>query len=431
MLGDAFHFMDRPKVPVKHCFKKGYFVALRNAWYIFNPEALAHLNAELAKDGLTEAEIEAKMYYNFAYFRKRVPRLVPPPEEHYRRVRAVFALYGSQVDAKSGRALFNDAAWKKANNVLAEVLEGLAANPPGVQFYYQSLDAKGEPAFDEHRIPLLDCSRGTNDVENSHKQIVTTFGTWCTGVEMSDVLHAERRHRYNHKVSERRRSGFPRLGHFDTWLIDELQLVHEENHGVPLYDSWNNTGDLKDTAEKFGTVRLHSDALDEALNGIDLPPAVTAGFTRDQKYLCKRMGTPAPLLPVHGEEENRLFDELIRVGGFEPTWAIWPSRGAAGSTVSKSSPSSPCTSVLTTQRGCKTNACATLFGRRLQVRRCSGGLMTRHSKRSSPHRLLRRRLRRRLRRQLLWRLRRRLWQLRRRLRTRLRTRLRRWSRWRL
>jgi hypothetical protein len=45
------------------------------------------------------------------------------------------------------------------------------------QFYYQSLNAKGEPAFDEHGIPLLDCNRGTNDTENAHKQIVTTFGT--------------------------------------------------------------------------------------------------------------------------------------------------------------------------------------------------------------------------------------------------------------
>jgi hypothetical protein len=45
VLGDAFHFMHRPKVSVKHCFKKGYFIALRIAWYIFNPEALAHLNA--------------------------------------------------------------------------------------------------------------------------------------------------------------------------------------------------------------------------------------------------------------------------------------------------------------------------------------------------------------------------------------------------
>jgi len=106
-----------------------------------------------------------------------VPRIVPPPTQHYHRVRAIYALYGPQLDKTTGRQLLNKAAWGKANNVLAEILAGYAADPPGVQFYYQSLNAKGEPAFDEHGIPLLDCSRGTNDVENSHKQIVTTFGT--------------------------------------------------------------------------------------------------------------------------------------------------------------------------------------------------------------------------------------------------------------
>ena len=134
----------------------------------------------------------------------------------YNRVRAVYALYGNQVDSKTKAPLFNKAAWGRANNVLAEILAGYAADPPGVEFYYQSLDAKGEPAFDEHGIALLDCNRGTNDVENSHKHIITTFGTWCTGVEMADCLLAERRHRYNHLVSERRRRGFPKLGHFDT-----------------------------------------------------------------------------------------------------------------------------------------------------------------------------------------------------------------------
>jgi hypothetical protein len=137
-----------------------------------------------------------------------VPRIVPPPTQHYHRVRAIYALYGPQLDKTTGRQLFNKAAWGKANNVLAEILAGYAADPPGVQFYYQSLNAKGEPAFDEHGIPLLDCSRGTNDVENSHKQIVTTFGTWCTGAEMAECLLAVRRHRYNHNVSERRRHGF-------------------------------------------------------------------------------------------------------------------------------------------------------------------------------------------------------------------------------
>ena len=31
ILGDSFHFMDRPKFPVHHEYKKSYFVALREA----------------------------------------------------------------------------------------------------------------------------------------------------------------------------------------------------------------------------------------------------------------------------------------------------------------------------------------------------------------------------------------------------------------
>ena len=235
VLGDAFHYMDRPKVPVRHSSKKAYFVALRRAWFMFEPKAYAALKDKLRLDGLTDKEIETKEYYEFAYFRKRVPRYVPPPEQHYHRVRAVYALYGSQPDATTGLPLFNKAAWKKACNVLGEILMGYAADPPGVEFYYQSLNAKGEPAFDEHGIPLLDCNRGTNGVENTHKQIVTTFGTWCTGAEMADCLLAERRHRYNHNMSERRRHGFPKIGHYDTWLIDLLQVWWRKTTACSCY----------------------------------------------------------------------------------------------------------------------------------------------------------------------------------------------------
>ena len=52
---------------------------------------------------------------------------------------------------------------------------------------------------------------------------------------MADMLIAEFRHRYNHRASERRRLGFPRLGHYDTWLVDSIQLLVERNHGVLLY----------------------------------------------------------------------------------------------------------------------------------------------------------------------------------------------------
>jgi len=221
-------------------------------------------------------------------------RIVPPLEQHYHRVRAVYALYGPQVDSETKLPLFNEAAWKKANNVLAEILAGYAADPPGKQFYYQSLNSKGEPAFDEHGIPLLDCNRGTNDVENTHKQIVTTFGTWCTGAEMAECLLAERRHRYNHKVSEHKRWDFPKLGHYDTWLIDLVQRLVEQNHNVHYLPNWTNTGDYADTPETFGTVPIHSAELGTALEGLEIPPEATAKFSSEQRFLCKRMGTRAP-----------------------------------------------------------------------------------------------------------------------------------------
>ena len=129
---------------------------------------------------------------------------------------------------------------------------------------------------------------------------------------MADCLNGERRHRYNHNMSGRRRHGFPKTGHYDTWLLDLLQVLVEENHNVLIYPSWPNTADYADTSETFGTVPIHSPELGEKLKTIKLEPAVVKKFTSDQKYLCRCMGTPAPLLHVHGEDEFRLFGKMLR-----------------------------------------------------------------------------------------------------------------------
>jgi len=54
VLGDAFHHMDRAKVPVHHSFKNGFFVALRRAWFMFEPTAYEALKAKLRAGGLTD-----------------------------------------------------------------------------------------------------------------------------------------------------------------------------------------------------------------------------------------------------------------------------------------------------------------------------------------------------------------------------------------
>jgi hypothetical protein len=109
--------------------------------------------------------------------------------------------------------------------------------------------------------------------------------------------------------------------------IDELQLLVERNWHVHLFPSWSNTADFSDTTERFGTVPLQSPALAAALATISLPAGVE--FTADQQYLCDRMHTPAPLLPVHGEDECKLFVRMInntvagQAGDYEQMAVDW------------------------------------------------------------------------------------------------------------
>ena len=129
--------MDRAKVPVNHTFKKGYFVALRDAWFSWEPIIFEKVKASLRKAGSTENDIMAKLYYDVAFFRERVPRVVLPPSSLYWRVRAVYEVFGPAVDSNTGKPLFNDTAWAKAENVLKEILSGHASDPPGIIFYTQ------------------------------------------------------------------------------------------------------------------------------------------------------------------------------------------------------------------------------------------------------------------------------------------------------
>ena len=70
VLGDIFHFMDRCKVSIHHEAKKGYFVALRQAFLQWDPVKLAEVIAVLRDvEGKSDTDIEAMMYYNVDYFR--------------------------------------------------------------------------------------------------------------------------------------------------------------------------------------------------------------------------------------------------------------------------------------------------------------------------------------------------------------------------
>mmetsp|Transcript_20033 Transcript_20033/g.28562 ORF Transcript_20033/g.28562 Transcript_20033/m.28562 type:complete len:117 (+) Transcript_20033:286-636(+) len=72
------------------------------------------------------------MHFSFGIlYDECIERHAPAPRILYYRVRAVFTLFGNLIDSKTKKPLFNAAAWKKANQVLKEILEGFYSDPLG------------------------------------------------------------------------------------------------------------------------------------------------------------------------------------------------------------------------------------------------------------------------------------------------------------
>ncbi|KAL7507187.1 hypothetical protein ACHAXN_004385 [Cyclotella atomus] len=158
-LGDVFHAMDRAKVPVKHESKKAYFVALRDAFLFWNPAKLKELEDAMMKSGMINDEIQAQKYHNARLYRECVDRKVPPSSILYHRVRAVCALFGNMIDSKTKKPLFSKKAWKKANNVLKDILAGYYSDPPGLNFYTKRLGSNGEAMTNKHGLEVIECFR--------------------------------------------------------------------------------------------------------------------------------------------------------------------------------------------------------------------------------------------------------------------------------
>ncbi|GFH52681.1 hypothetical protein CTEN210_09158 [Chaetoceros tenuissimus] len=311
VLGDPFHIMDRPKVPSRHCYKKLYKIAFRDALLAWNTELLQELkDVMIEKDGMAAQDVDRLLYFNSKLFRDCVDRKILQPEQLYWRLRAVFMTFGNLIDPRTNKPLFNKAAWGKAKNILDEVLAGLISDPPGVSFYMKRLNDDGTEMKNKYGFNMLESMRGSNRTESFHKGLITTFGSWVVGLQMSDCLIRERRHRHNHNVSEMRRSGFPQLGHFDTWLVDELQILEERNYGHLLYPGWSNSSDYIQTPESMGTVAVHYQHLADKVNGLDIDMS-KVNLSKEQDYMAKQFGTKLPFLPFGTEQERKKYTSFM------------------------------------------------------------------------------------------------------------------------
>ena len=62
---------------------------------------------------------------------------------------------------------------------------------------------------------MYDSSRGTKQVESVHKYLIAIVRGWNTSVKMSVALLVKKRHCHNQRVAKMRRSGYPKISHYD------------------------------------------------------------------------------------------------------------------------------------------------------------------------------------------------------------------------
>lgn len=123
-----------------------------------NEEKLHELETRMRKAGVPEDKIKTSRYYSPCLYRKYIACCVPLPKILYWRVRAVYTLYGHMKDSKTKAPLFNENAWKKANNILKEILNEFYSDPLGVQWYTKRLKKNGSVTKIKYGMETINCA---------------------------------------------------------------------------------------------------------------------------------------------------------------------------------------------------------------------------------------------------------------------------------
>lgn len=303
VLGDAFHVMDRVKVPMNHELKAAYFQALRAAIFVMDAGDVARVKRVVEKKGKKWASV---MAWNFRYIALRVKRVIPPPMVLYYRMKAVFDFFANKLDTDSLKPLFNELAKKKANLVLEMVRYGYLSDPPGAEFYTRKTDQYGREMVDKDGLWLYRCFRGTNSVESMHQTLTTSFGHTRAGPRYSDNLLALVRHQLNWRSSERNRPHFPHVRHYDGRALDTINQLYEEIFGMPKFPHWVHSNNVHVAYSPYGIVPL------ESTSGLAAGSKVVPvkGLTNSLHYLALRQQSVVPYTPVRNKEEKVLFSNL-------------------------------------------------------------------------------------------------------------------------
>ena len=98
-----------------------------------------------------------------------------------------------------------------------------------------------------------------------------------------------------------RRLGYPKIGHYDMWLIEELKLLHLTNHGMVLHPNVTNSSRYISTNKSFDAAAFQSILVHESLKKrqteIENSEGTLPTLSRDLDYLSRASDSDLQYLP--------------------------------------------------------------------------------------------------------------------------------------
>ncbi|KAJ3309245.1 hypothetical protein HDU76_003679 [Blyttiomyces sp. JEL0837] len=320
VLLDILHGMMRISLPKLHPAVSLFGRALVDAIWIMDSSDVKNVENYLASlpNKMTLAE---KRLQDPEWVRKRVckyPR--QPPEMEQAITKIIHEFSKPSYNDENGNPLLKPDAIKELTNLIKKhIRNGCMVDPLDHPLYI-------ETGTDGNGLSLYDSSRGTNDDEATHRVLELLIQCSNGGPGYIDATLAVVRHHGNIRSSQRYRPNFPKLGHYDHFLIDQVNEIASRCFGYRIHKWWPHTSLCMATSETFGITPCVPRDQYETITLKDVE-----GYSPFYKVIALKTKAKVPLLPVHTNEEFSLFwrnvsfytgseiDESLRTkgGGFD------------------------------------------------------------------------------------------------------------------
>ncbi|KAJ7895035.1 hypothetical protein B0H13DRAFT_2339037 [Mycena leptocephala] len=292
VLAEAAHNWSDWKTVIRSRVLKDAF-HIFNMFYISAPMGCARIIAWGSRQNPVQ-DWNTLLRTSSQWLWRRCKRIIPPPEELYPLVAAVFATFGHLKDAKSG-------SW-----LTLVQLKGFLSDPPGIPLYYKV-------SVDKFDLDLYRCIRGSNYPEGGvHRHLLSHLPTSGAGIRHANASLKDFICRHNLVVGTYNSTGKRYAGHYSIWLTNKLQELLSFLEDVLInprfITGWVNGNLYQRTNEVAGVLPVPEDirvkyGMAQFERSLD--------FARPHHHLASLQGTRKAILPVHNQEEKDLFRTMM------------------------------------------------------------------------------------------------------------------------